>query len=135
MKKTILFLTLSLLTLGSVSAVTGSTTSEKVRPSIKIIQDGDNYNEAILFEFETIDEMEIFDLSTLDDFFDYTRDDCSVTATVTVSHTLGMEGNVGVASTGHKTTISVSATVTASCSEIKSVIKALIADLRAQLGI
>jgi hypothetical protein len=135
MKKTILFLTLSLFTLGPVLGITGKSSSEEVKPSIEIILPGDNFKESILFEFDTIDQMELFDFSTLDNFLDYTIDDCSVTATVTVSHTLDMEGNVGVASTGHQTTISVSATITASCSEINSAIKKLIADLRAQLGL
>ncbi|MBT8185104.1 MAG: hypothetical protein KJN76_09695 [Eudoraea sp.] len=135
MKKTILFLTLCLLALGPVLAVTANNTLEEVKTSIEIILPGDNFKESILFEFDTIHQLEVFDLSTLDDFLDYTIEDCSVTATVTVSHTLGMEGNVGVASTGHQTTISVSATVTASCSEIKSVINKLIADLREQLGL
>ena len=135
MKKTILFLTLSLLVFGSVLGGTGKNTSEAVKPSIEIILSEERYEESFLFEFETIDHMELFDYSIFDDFIENTGDACSVTATVTVSHTLGMEGNVGVASTGHQTTISVSATVTASCAEIKGVIKKLIADLRAQLGI
>lgn len=134
MKKTILLLVVSVMSLVPVIGAT-ATSAWGENPSIEINLQADDFSNSAHFQFDSFEHMELFDLSVIEELMPSNLEDCSVTATVTVSHTLGMEGNVGVASTGHQTTITVSATVTASCSEIKSVIKSLIADLRAQLGL
>ena len=135
MKKTFLALALSIIAFVPIMGATVPALPEGNDSSIEFIFQGVNSSNSAQFEFDSFEQLAVFDLSIIDELMPAVLEDCSVTATVTVSHTLGMEGNVGVASTGHQTTITVSATVTASCSEIKSVVKALIADLRAQLGL
>ena len=105
------------------------------KPSITLVQTSGNLQKTIVFEYDTFRDLQTFDAAILKDLFYYEDEDCTVTATVTVSTTTDMKGDVGVASTGHATTISISATVTASCSEIGSAVKKVIAELRKALGL
>jgi len=103
--------------------------------SIEFAQTRGSTEQTFLFEYGSFKDLQTFDTGLLEQLFNADKPDCMVTATVTVSVSASMEGNVVIAKTGQNATISVSASVTASCSEIGNAVKRLLAELKATLGI
>ncbi|MEX0290165.1 MAG: hypothetical protein AB3N14_13735 [Flavobacteriaceae bacterium] len=104
-------------------------------PTITLRQTSGAIEKKVVLEYDSFQDMQTFDSTVVKDLFETKDDDCEVTATVTVSHTFSVGGDIGVANSGHETTISISAEVTASCSEIGDAVKNLIAKLRKALGL
>ena len=102
--------------------------------SIEFTQVVGNTTESFLFKYDNFNDLETFDFGLLNDIFGSDDQDCEVTATVTVSATFSIGGNVGVASSAQQSTITVSAEVTASCGEIDNAVKNVIAKLRRIIG-
>lgn len=135
MKKTILFLLCALLGVQSNYAGNNGNNSEIKNASIAFSQRAGDNTTSILFEYDEFKDLETFDFGILDDVMTTSAEDCEVTATVTVSATFMIGGNVGVASSGQQSTITVSANVTASCGEIDSAVRSVISKLKTLLGL
>lgn len=135
MKKLVLFLLMALLGVNSALATDHENEQDVQKPTITFFQAGGDFDQLFVFTYDNLEDLQTFDYEILSSLFDINTEDCQVTATVTLTHTYAAEGNIGVASTGQQTTISVSASVTTSCSEIGGAVKRILADLRKQLGI
>ena len=134
MKKLIVLLIIALsLNLASASSKTFSDSHQN--PTIMLRQSNGGMEKMVVLKYDSFNDLQTFDATVVRDIFYSEDEECEVTATVTVTHTFSIGGDVGVANSGHETTISVSAEVTASCSEIGNAVKNVIAKLRKALGL
>ncbi len=135
MKKPILFFIASLLCLSSVFASEKAEDQTTDFTSITLVQKkGDDVKEITLM-YENFEEFQTFEAIELEKLFDFTEEDCEVTATVTVRHTYTLGGDVGIASSSNEITVEITAEVTASCSGIASAIRNLTKELKEILGV
>ncbi|WP_299182812.1 hypothetical protein [uncultured Chryseobacterium sp.] len=88
--------------------------------------------ENIKLDFNSLEDLKQFDENQLTEMLSAVED-CTVTATVTVSYTANVSGSAGVISGGGSTTTTVSASITASCSTIAAAVKKLKAELLAAI--
>ncbi|KIC64804.1 hypothetical protein [Chryseobacterium taiwanense] len=88
--------------------------------------------ENIKLNFNSLEDLKQFDENQLTEMLS-DIEDCTVTATVTVSYTANAGGSIGVANVGGSTTTTVSASITASCSGIAAAVKKLKAELLAAI--
>ena len=103
--------------------------------SIEFTRTEGNTSESLLFKYNDLDDLETFNYGVLTEVFSANADDCEVTATVTVTASFSIGGDVVVARSAQQSTISISAQVTASCGEIEGAVKSLIAKLRKAVGL
>ena len=128
MKKVLLFLMVGIFSINTSFANDSDLDQDIEKVEIKLVSENDEYHTTYVFEYDSIKDVQEFNINEL---FDVTDEDCSVTATVTVSSTITVAGDVGVASSSNTITTTVSASVTASCAEIAQAVKNLAKELRA----
>lgn len=135
MKKIILFSILIVFGMQSNFATSFDDKYEIINASIAFTKTAGNTTESLRYKYDDLNKLETFDFGILNTMFNTNADDCEVTATVSVTASFSIAGNVGVASSGQQSSITVSAEVTASCDEIDDAVRSLIAKLKRILGL
>ena len=134
MKKSFLTLIAILTFVGSTFATNSlSIKDSEESVNISLTLNDKEINDEINLKFDSSADFKSFDTNQLNIIVTDYDDTCSVTATITVSHTVGGEAGIGIASVGGSTTPTVSASITASCDEIGAAIRSLRATLLAAI--
>lgn len=131
-KKMKSIITILLVTLMTVNATLAMELDKKIS-SEKVCIVLSNGEQKLTLEFKNYKNLEEFNLNWLNSFFEVSDGDCSVTATITVTSSYAIGGDIGIASSGQTVSVSVSAEITASCSEISDAIMKMVAQLKKAL--